>query len=71
MKRRFAVLKAIEEITKEKGYPPTVREIGDRVGLKSSSATKGHLDRLKRDGFVTWEERQPRTIRVIEGKKIS
>ncbi|MDI3410012.1 hypothetical protein QKW52_04525 [Bacillus sonorensis] len=44
MKRTEQILEAIDELTKEKGFPPSVREIGERVGLKSSSTTKGHLD---------------------------
>nr|WP_280157308.1 hypothetical protein [Bacillus licheniformis]MDH3166099.1 hypothetical protein [Bacillus licheniformis] len=50
MKKSEQILEAIDELTKEKGFPPSVREIGERVGLKSSSTTKGHLDRLRKKG---------------------
>ncbi|MGI6834813.1 hypothetical protein RY280_16470 [Bacillus paralicheniformis] len=55
MKRTEQILEAIDELTKEKGFPPSVREIGERVGLKSSSTAKGHLDRLRKKGLVDWE----------------
>lgn len=59
------IIVAINELTHEFGYPPTVREIGDRVGLKSSSTVKGHLDRLKRKGLVDFEYKKPRTVRIV------
>ncbi|MEK5503261.1 MULTISPECIES: LexA family protein [Bacillus] len=65
MKRTEQILEAIDKLTKEKGFPPTVREIGDRVGLKSSSTTKGHLDRLRAKGLVDWEEGKPRTLHIL------
>ncbi|MGN9866688.1 transcriptional regulator [Bacillus swezeyi] len=60
-------MRSIDELTKQKGFPPSVREIGDRVGLKSSSTTKGHLDRLRKKGLVDWEEEEgkPRTLHLL------
>ncbi|MEC1259508.1 transcriptional regulator [Bacillus swezeyi] len=66
MKRTEQILEAIDELTKQKGFPPSVREIGERVGLKSSSTTKGPLDRLRKKGLVDWEEEdKPRTLHLL------
>lgn len=61
-----AIIGFIRRSTKERGYPPTVREIGDAVGLSSSSSVKFQLDNLYRAGNITWEPKSPRTIRVVE-----
>lgn len=65
MKRTEQILGAIDELTNEKGFPPSVREISERVGLKSSSTTKGHLDRLRKKGLVDWEDGKPRTLHTL------
>ena len=44
------ILSYIEKYSAEKGYPPTVREIGEAVGLNSPSTVHGYLKRLERDG---------------------
>ncbi|MCM3791326.1 transcriptional regulator [Domibacillus indicus] len=49
-----------------KKYPPSIREIDDAVELNSCSTVKGHLDRLKVSGYVTWEQGKPRTLNVIK-----
>jgi len=71
MKRTEQILNAIDELTKEKGFPPSVREIGEWVGLKSSSTTKGHLDRLRKKGLVDWEEGKPRTLHLLREEEAS
>jgi len=45
------ILEYIETTTKKKGYPPSVREICDATGLKSTSTVHGHLVRLERKGL--------------------
>lgn len=62
MKRREAVLEFIKSHINEKGYAPTVREIGQAVGLKSSSTVQGHLERLERDGHI--KRIGPRAIEI-------
>lgn len=59
-----AILGAIKRMTEARGYPPTVREIGEAVGLASTSSVKAHLDTLYREGYITWEPKSPRTIRI-------
>lgn len=63
--RREKILDAIEELTERRGFPPTIRELCQEVGVTSTSTVVDHLDILKRYGFVTWEPGQPRTIRVL------
>ncbi len=61
----LGVLRAVAALTAQRGYPPTVREIGDAVGLTSTSTVHGHLRRLRRLGRLTMEPDSPRTIRVV------
>lgn len=48
--RQIEVLKYIHEQVAQKGYPPTVREIGEAVHLSSTSTVHGHLARLEKKG---------------------
>ena len=67
-KTRERILEFIREEIKAQGYPPTVREIADTVGLKSTSTVKGHLDWLERDGYIRRLAGSPRAIVVVERK---
>ena len=51
-----------------KGYPPSVREIGDAVGLQSSSTVHSHLTRLEEKGFIKRDRTKPRAIEVISNQ---
>lgn len=64
--RQADVLVTIQVFAKEHGYSPTVRELADRVGLKSSSTVHGLLERLQKHGLIEWEPSRPRTIRIIK-----
>lgn len=63
--KQLMVLQAIQWYIKEHHYPPTVREIADLVGLKSSSTVHGYLDRLRKAGLIEWEADKPRTLKVL------
>ena len=56
----------IREFSREYGYPPTVREIGDNLGLKSPSTVKFHLDNLRAAGVLQWDGGKTRSITLIE-----
>ena len=58
------ILDYIVEQTKVKGYPPSVREIGEAVGLKSTSTVHGHLQRLEKKGLLRRDPLKPRAIDV-------
>ena len=47
------ILEYMKAEVREKGYPPSVREICDAVGLKSTSTVHGHLSRLEKKGLST------------------
>ncbi|AKG04507.1 repressor LexA [Salimicrobium jeotgali] len=72
-KRQQEILNFIKQEVIDKGYPPSVREIGKYVGLASSSTVHGHLARLEKKGFIRRDPTKPRAIEVIdleEGTKI-
>ena len=68
--RQKTILRCISETTEEQGYPPTVREIGDAVGLRSSSSVHHQLKVLQREGYVTRDGSLTRALRVSEGAPI-
>ena len=65
-KRQEDILSFIKEEVKKKGYPPSVREIGEAVGLASSSTVHGHLARLESKGFIRRDPTKPRAIEVLD-----
>ena len=58
------ILAFIEQEITQKGYPPSVREIGDAVGLKSTSTVHGHLRRLEARGLLRRDAMKPRAMEV-------
>jgi repressor LexA len=64
-KRQQTVLEAIREWIREQGYPPTIRELGARLGIKSLRGVTTHLDAIARKGFLKREPRA-RSIRLLE-----
>ena len=53
------ILDYMKNEVKEKGYPPSVREICDAVGLKSTSTVHGHLARLEKKGYIRRDKTKP------------
>jgi repressor LexA len=64
-KRQREVLDAIVALVDEEGIPPTVREIVERIGLKSSNSITPYLDALEAKGFIARREGIARGIRVL------
>lgn len=62
--KRRQILEFIAAQVRERGYPPTVREIGEAVGLNSSSTVHTHLQVLQREGFLRQDPTKPRAIVV-------
>src|SRR5690348_9459033 len=60
--RRQKILHCIHESVEHRGYPPSMREIADAVGLKSTSAVSYQLKILERMGYLTRDARMPRTV---------
>jgi len=70
-KRQQAIIDFIRSEVKAKGYPPSVREIGNAVGLASTSTVHGHLERLEKKGYLRRDPTKPRAIEVIDPHKAS
>jgi repressor LexA len=62
--KRRQILEFIAESVKERGFPPSVREIGKAVGLTSSSTVHTHLNILQREGYLQRDPTKPRAIVV-------
>jgi repressor LexA len=62
--RQRQILEFIDQQSRERGYPPSVREIGEAVGLTSPSSVHAHLNSLQRMGFLRRDPTKPRAIEV-------
>jgi len=62
--RQQAILEFIESTMQERGYPPSVREIGQAVGLNSPSTVHSHLSQLEVAGYLRRDPAKPRAIEV-------
>src|SRR5437764_10106376 len=62
--KRREILEFIESQLRDRGYPPSVREIGEAVGLTSSSTVHAHLATLQRQGYLRRDPTKPRAIEV-------
>ncbi len=60
--RQARILDVIRSFTEERGYPPSVREIGERVGLSSSSTVQSHLRSLEKRGLIHRDPTKPRAL---------
>ncbi len=69
--RQQDIIDFIKHEVQTKGYPPSVREIGDAVGLASSSTVHGHLSRLEKKGLIRRDPTKPRAIEVLDDSSAS
>jgi len=63
--RQQEILDYIKKEVQKKGYPPSVREIGEAVGLSSSSSVHAHLEKLEEMGYLRRDPTKPRAIEVL------
>lgn len=68
-RRQQEVLTGIRAILQETGHPPTVRELGEKLGLRSSCTVQRHLEALERKGFIRRNPTKARTIEITRGLK--
>lgn len=61
------ILEFLDKEIREKGYPPSVREICQAVGLKSTSTVHGYLQRLEKKGLIKKEATKTRALKVLNG----
>src|SRR5271154_4381074 len=62
--KRLQILNHIADCQRDRGYPPSVREIGEAVGLASSATVHTHLAVLQREGYLSKDPSKPRAIQV-------
>ena len=61
--RQQMVLDYIRQSISDRGYPPTLREIGARMGIRSTNGVNDHLRALERKGYLTREDMKSRALR--------
>ena len=67
MDNRDRILKFVKEEVNAKGIPPSIREICNAVGLKSTSSVQYHLRKLEEEGLIKRTKTKSRSINSIEG----
>src|SRR5213592_3242982 len=63
--RQHRILEFIRSAVRDRGYPPTVREIGEAVGLTSSSSVHSQLANLERKGLLRKDATKPRAMSLV------
>lgn len=64
------ILDYLKTEVRKRGYPPSVREICDAVGLKSTSTVHGHLTRLEKKGYIKRDPTKPRAIEILDDEPL-
>jgi repressor LexA len=68
--RQTRILEYIRSVTRARNYPPSVREIGEAVGLSSSSTVHNHLNQLERRGLIRRDPSKSRTVQLVQDQGI-
>lgn len=63
------ILDFVNSQVEERGFPPSVREICQAVGFKSTSTVHSYLERLEKEGLILKDPTKPRALKVIHGSK--
>lgn len=64
--KQSEIYEFLKTFTDNKGYPPSVREICEAVGLRSTSSVHGHLKRLESKGLIKRDPTKPRALEIID-----
>jgi repressor LexA len=64
--RQTRMIEFIRRFTSEKGYPPTIRQIGEAAGISSTSVVNYNLNKLEKDGHLTRDLKVSRGVRLVE-----
>lgn len=64
--RQRQALQFISDCLSDRGYPPTLREIGEHMGIRSTNGVNDHLKALERKGYLVREELKSRALRPLE-----
>lgn len=70
-KRQQMIYEFIQSEVQKKGYPPSVREIAQAVGLASSSTVHGHLKTIEQKGYIRRNPTKPRAIELLQQNEVS
>ncbi len=65
-KRQEQTLDFIRRCIEERGYPPTLREIGEHMGIRSTNGVNDHLRALERKGYLRREDMKSRALKLVE-----
>jgi repressor LexA len=68
--RQTKILDYIRYVTRVRSYPPSVREIGEAVGLSSSSTVHNHLNQLERRGLIKRDPSKSRTVQLVQDAQV-
>jgi len=63
--RQRTIFEFLSEHVHERGFPPTLREIGKAVGLSNVSAVRGHVEALEKKGYIAKDPEKARSIRIV------
>ena len=69
--RQEKILSFIKKSILDQGYPPTIREIGEHFGIRSTNGVNDHLKALERKGYLLRGELKSRALSVIQGGKVA
>jgi repressor LexA len=64
-KRQAQTLDFIRQSIEQRGYPPTLREIGEYMGIRSTNGVNDHLRALERKGYLTREDMKSRALKLV------
>ena len=65
-KRQSRCLEVITETIEKRGFPPTLREIGEVMGIRSTNGVNDHILALERKGYVRREDMKSRGLKVVD-----
>src|SRR6188474_2037274 len=65
-KRQEQTLDFIRKSIEERGYPPTLREIGEYMGIRSTNGVNDHLRALERKGYLRREDMKSRALKLVD-----
>jgi repressor LexA len=69
-KRQEQTLEYIRKSIGERGYPPTLREIGEHMGIRSTNGVNDHLRALERKGYLRREDMKSRALKLVEAASL-
>lgn len=64
--RQRRMIDFIGQFSRERGYPPTIRQIGENVGISSTSVVNYNLKKLEKDGYLTRDLKVSRGVRLVD-----